>query len=335
MGNHTDNTPFARTTFKVSFSDYNFPDLEHEIAAARESSAEVRQHQVRTELEAMEAARDADVLVVQFAPITRSVIDRLAPAARIIRYGVGYDNVDVKYARALGIDVAYVPDYCTDEVAEHTTALLLALLRKLVPLHAGVRSGTWNTISLAAPILPFSETIVGFIGLGRIGRNVLERLRPHGFRFLVHDPFLNREAAEQMGLQLVTLQELLQEADAITLHAPLTSDTRHLLDERAFQGMKHTALIVNTSRGELIDTVALAAALRDGIVAGAALDVFEREPLPDDHPLRDAPNVLLTPHAAWYSTHAIQRLQQLVADEIRRALRREPPRCPVPMPKEG
>ena len=335
MSGHAGDAVRGSSAKAVAFTDFTFPDLRHEIAAAEELGAEVRQHQAKSEQQAMEAARGASVLVVQFASITPRVIDRLAPGARIIRYGVGYDNVDVRHARSRGIDVAYVPDYCTNEVAEHTTALLLALLRKLMPLHDGVRSGTWNAISLAAPILPFSETTIGFVGLGRIGSSVLERLRPHGFRFLVFDPHLDAEHATQLGFQAVAFDELLREADAITLHAPLTKDTRHILDEAALQRMKRTAFVVNTSRGELIDANALAAALREGVVAGAALDVFEREPLPDDAPLRDAPNLLLSPHAAWYSTHAIQRLQQLVADEIGRALRGEPPRCPVPQPKEG
>jgi D-3-phosphoglycerate dehydrogenase / 2-oxoglutarate reductase len=335
MGARADDAVRAPSVTTVAFTDFTFPDLEYEIAAAEEVGAEVRQVQAKSEAQVMEAARGADVLVVQFASITPRVIDLLAPGARIIRYGVGYDNVDVGHARERGVDVAYVPDYCTDEVAEHTTALLLALLRKLLPLHEGVRSGTWSAVSLAAPILPFSATTIGFVGLGRIGSTVLERLRPHGFRFLVFDPHLDAEHATRLGFQAVTFDELLREADAITLHAPLTKDTRHVIDAAALQRMKRTAFVVNTSRGELIDADALAAALREGVIAGAALDVFEREPLPEDAPLRDAPNLLLSPHAAWYSTHAIQRLQRLVADEIKRAVRGEPPRCPVPEPKEG
>ena len=176
---------------------------------------------------------------------------------------------------------------------------------------------------------PLSEATVGLIGLGRIGSEVRERLRPFGCRVVVHDPFLVAHQAEALGVELVALESLLADADAISLHAPLTPASQHLLGADSLALVKPTAVIVNTSRGPLIDTEALAAALRDGRLGGAALDVFEEEPLPADSPLRDCPNLLLTPHAAWYSSRSMGRLQRLAAEEVRRALLGEPLRCPV------
>lgn len=313
----------------VVVTDYSFPTLHHEQAAA--GDARFTAHQCRDAESVAVAVTGADVAVVQFAPMTRAALERLAPGARVIRYGVGFDNIDVKAAAELGIKVAYVPDYCTDEVADHTATLLLASLRKLATLDASIRAGQWAAVAVCKPMRSFKESTVGFLGLGRIGRAVMERLRPFGFSFLVFDPALPDADLAALGARKATSTDILFESvDALALHAPSTPATRGIVNTANLARMRSHAVVVNTARGDLIDPVALAAALRNGQIAGAALDVFDREPLPADHVLRDVPHLQLSPHAAWYSDTSIDRLQALAADEIRRALAGQPVRSPVP-----
>lgn len=311
--------------------DHRFAHLQQEAAAAAAAGADFRIAQCRVASEVEAACEGARVAVVQFAPVTEAALARLAPGARVIRYGVGFDNIDVRAATAKGIVVAYVPDYCTAEVADHTAALALALVRRVPQLDAAVRGGTWDVLATAPQIAPADEVTCGFLGLGRIGRETLQRLRPFGWRFLVHDPALPADEAARLGVEPVATPDgLFERANLLVLHLPLTASTRHVVDARAIGRMPHGALLVNTARGGLVDEEALAGALRSGALGGAAIDVFEQEPLPAASPLRAAPNLLLTPHAGWYSSAAVTRLQGMVADEITRALRGEPPRCPVP-----
>jgi len=316
-------------TKKLVVTDYNFPSLDHESRAAKTFDADFETHHATTTAEVVAALCGANVGLVQFAPVNSDAIAGMAEGAVLIRYGVGYDNIDTEAARAHGVKVAYVPDYCAAEVADHTVAMLLATLRKLARLDATTRDGSWGPVQQAAPILPFEETVIGFLGLGRIGLSVKRRLEPFGFRFLVSDPFLTDDVAREEGVEKVSLEDLAERSDALSLHAPLTADTRHVVNAGFLARMRPGAVIVNSSRGELIDTVALAISLSECKTAGAALDVFELEPLEADHPLRSAPNLLISPHAAWYSTKSIDRLQRLAAEEALRALREEQLRCPV------
>ncbi len=314
---------------RVVVTDWTFPNLDTERSVLADLGVDFEAYQALEENELIEAVAGADALLVQFAPITANVMAALEGCRVLVRYGVGVDNVDLEAAARHGVPVAYVPDYCMEEVADHTTALMLAMLRRLPAYDGSVRSHRWDAASVGGAMTPLSEATVGLIGLGRIGSEVRERLRPFGCRVVVHDPFLVAHQAEALGVELVALESLLADADAISLHAPLTPASQHLLGADSLALVKPTAVIVNTSRGPLIDTEALAAALRDGRLGGAALDVFEEEPLPADSPLRDCPNLLLTPHAAWYSSRSMGRLQQLAAEEVRRALLGEPLRCPV------
>jgi len=316
---------------KVVVTDHTFPALAQEQAAARAGGAEFVAHQC-TSAEAVAAAvTGADVAVVQFAPFGPAAAAAVRPGATVIRYGVGYDNIDLAAARAHGLRVGYVPDYCADEVADHTAAACLTLLRKLPALDASVRRGEWAAVRVGAPMKPFAETTVGFFGLGQIGRAVLARLRGFGFGFIAADPGLGAKDAAMLGVAVVAPDELFATADLVSLHAPATAATTGYVDAARLATMQSHAMIVNSARGSLIVERDLAAALAAGTIAGAALDVFATEPLPADSPLRDAPNLLLTPHAAWYSDAAIGRLQGLVAQDIARALRGEGPRKPVPM----
>ncbi len=308
---------------RVVVTDYTFPDLAQERAAA---GAGFAAHQCRNAEEVAAAVAGAQVAVVQFAPFGPEAAAAMKPGGTVIRYGVGYNNIDLAACAAHGLRVGYVPDYCADEVADHTAAAALTLLRKLMPMDASVRRGEWAAVKLAKPMKPFAQTRFGFFGLGQIGRAVLTRLRGFGFQFLAHDPGV----AALEGVEMVSAEELLARADIISLHAPATPVTTGYFHVARLATMQSHAMIVNSARGQLIVEADLAEALKSGVIAGAALDVFHVEPLPADNPLRDAPNLILTPHAAWYSEAAIHRLQELVAEDIARALRGEGPRKPVP-----
>jgi D-3-phosphoglycerate dehydrogenase len=310
---------------KVVITDATFPDVDREEAAAKAQGASFERRACKTADEVTEALQGADVAVVQFAPLAAAAIAGLAPGARAIRYGVGYNNFDLAALDAAGVKAAYVPDYCTEEVADHTAAAILTLLRKLAPLEAQVRRGEWNVVAVTKPLPAFRDTTLGFLGLGRIAQEVMKRLAPFGFRFIATDP-----VAKVNGVRMVDLPALLSEADVLTLHAPATPETMGIIDAKALARIKPTAYLVNSARGDLIVEDALAGALVAGKLAGAALDVFAVEPLPMDSPLRSAPNLMLTPHAAWYSDVAVAQLQGLVADEITRALTGQPPRRPIP-----
>jgi len=317
---------------RVVVTDATFPSLDHERAAAAKHQASFDVLDSSAEADVIAAAENTDVLLVQFANVSRHVMEVLPQNATIVRYGLGLDNLDLAAANERGIKVAYVPDYATGEVADHTASLVLASLRKIIPLDHSVRAGQWDPVGIAKPLQGFSDSTVGFFGFGRIGREVHARLQPFGFKSIVHDPFANPTEINALNARAVDLDELFSKSDVITLHVPLTPDTKKVVDARRLSQMRRNAIVVNTARGGLIDAEALARALEAGTIAGAALDVFEHEPLPENSLLRSCPNLILTPHAAWYSTRAAEALQALAADEVDRALSGIPPRCPAPLP---
>jgi D-3-phosphoglycerate dehydrogenase len=309
----------------VVVTDQAFGGTQRERTVAEKRGATFAAYQVRDELATVEATVGAKVVFVNFAPITAKVLRGLAPGGVVIRYGIGYDNVDIAAASRFGIRVCNVPDYGADTVADHTVALLLAGLRRVAGYSARIRSEGWIEPASIGRIKGF----IGLVGTGRIGRSVAKRLRPFGFHILAADPLVGQAALEGTGIELVTLDEVLEHSDAISLHAPLTEENHHLLDAHAFSRMRPGVVIVNTSRGPLIDESALAAALESGRVAAAGLDVHEVEPLPAGSSLRALPDVMLTPHAAFYSEASLANLQRLAAEEADRALAGEPLRCLV------
>src|SRR6516225_6376201 len=254
----------------------------------------------------------ADALIVQWAPVSAAVLDA-APACRFIsRLGIGIDMIDVGAATERGVAVANTPDYCVAEVTAHTLAMALWLLRGLGWYDAAIRRGEWSAAGPpAGPSRP-SATTIGVVGLGRIGAQVADQARSLGFQVVGCDPY----ATAQPGVRLVTFEELLRCSDLITLHAPLSAETSRLIRAETIALMRPGALLVNTCRGGLIDEDAVAAALRVGRLAGAALDVFETEPLPSASPLRSLPNVLLSPHAAWYSPASLAALPVQAAQQV-------------------
>ena len=277
----------------------------------------------------LDLAAGADALLVQ-TPVRAdaALIARLARCRVIGAYGVGYDHIDVAAAASRGIQVVHVPDYGTEEVAEHTLAIVLALLRGLPRLAAGVAAGRWDYTD-AGPLHRISGRTLGIVGLGRIGGRVADRARAFGFRVLACDPYVPAEAFAARGAEPRALEALLAESDVVTLHVPLTPETRGLVNARAFARMKRGSVLVNAARGAVVDEAALLAALDEGRIAAAGIDVLPEEPPAPEHPLRRDPRVLLTPHAAWYSEESKVALKRLLAEDIARVLAGEPARCPV------
>lgn len=261
-------------------------------------------------------ATEADVLVVQYATVDAELLDRLPHCRAVVRYGVGVDTIDVDAATARGVWVVNVPDYGTDEVADHTIALMLALLRGVAVLDRAVRAGDWS-LDAAPELRRLSALTLGVVGDGRIGAAVAHRAAAFGMDTLTHD-------VRPGG---VALDELLERSDVVSLHVPLTDATRHLVDPRR---MPRGSFLVNASRGGLVDPAAVLEALGDGTLAGAAFDVFETEPpTGSDLELVRHPRVIATPHAAWWSRESTRALKAEVAREALRVLRGERPRSPV------
>jgi D-3-phosphoglycerate dehydrogenase len=314
----------------VVITDATFPDVERERAVAEALGASFELCDCRTPEDVAAAVKGAKVAVVQFAELNAEAVEGLAPDATVIRYGVGYNNLDVAAMNKRNIQGVYVPDYCTSEVADHTAAMILAKLRKLEAFDTSVRAGDWAAVKIAKPMKAFGDTKIGFFGFGRIAQAVAERLAPFGFQFLATDPMFDEAKNNPLKVKGVSFEELICESDCISLHAPATRDTIGRMNADAFVKMKSTSYVVNSARGDLIDETALATALTNGEIAGASVDVFLQEPLAADSPLRSAPNLTMSPHAAWYSDVAVESLQSLVADEITRALTGKSARRPIP-----
>lgn len=266
-----------------------------------------------SEDELIEHTRAADALCVTSARITRRVIEHLERCKVIVRYGVGFDVVDVDAATERGILVCTMPDFCTDEVANHALMLLLACNRRLITLHDKLRNGVWGRPQLRR-IGPLTGETLGIAGYGRIGRAMARRGRALGMRIIAADPYL--ADPPEADDRILPLDEVLAAADYLSLHTPLNADTRGLIDERALRLMQPHAYLINTSRGPVVDQPALVRALRDRWIAGAGLDVMETEPLPSDDPLLSLPNVVLTPHSAFYSEASIQRQHEKAAENV-------------------
>ena len=297
----------------VVITDSNL-DSDADEDVLREAGITTLRLQARTDADVIAGLSqvDADALIVQWAPVPATVLDA-APSCRFIsRLGIGYDMIDVAAATERGVAVANTPDYCVDEVVAHTLAMALWLLRGLGRFDATVRDGAWSAAEPYPNACRPSDTTIGVIGLGRIGSRVAEQAIALGFGVLACDPY----AAAPASVRLTGLNELLRGSDLVTLHAPLNDQTRHLIRADTIAAMRPGALLVNTCRGGLIDEAALVAALRAERLAGAALDVFETEPLPASSALRAQSNVLLTPHAAWYSSASLAELPVQAARQV-------------------
>jgi D-3-phosphoglycerate dehydrogenase len=307
---------------KFVITDCGFPTIAIEREIIENAGGQLAAFQCKTEEDVIAAAKDAAAILVQWAPLTRAVMQELPRCKVIVRYGIGIDNIDLDAARVRGIKVCNVPDYCIDEVADHTLALAMSLARQLPMIDQLVRQGVWKIVPPRS-MLASRQMTFATIGYGRIARAVLDRARGCKFRLATCDPYLPVGTELPPDIQLLDMDKALRTADIVSLHLPLTEATRHLINEEALSKMKSTSLLLNTARGGVVNTVELAAVLRRAQIAGAALDVFEQEPLEGDHPLRKCTNVLLTSHIGWYSELSQPQLQRMAADEAVRAIKDE------------
>lgn len=319
-------------TPRVVVTDYSFPELTYERDMATELGAElIVGDGVTAEEDVAKLTAGADVVLLAYAQITDTVLRGLAPGATVIRYGIGFDTVDLDAARRHSVRVCNVPDYGADTVADHTVMLTLSSIRRVQDYHQALTANEngWAHPTDYGPIPALSDVTFGLVGTGQIGQKVAERLRGFGTEVIAYDPYADPSVVAAAGIELVTFDDLLATSDVISAHAPLTPETRHILNAEAITAMKDTAILVNTARGGLIDTTAAADAVTQGHLGGLAFDVFEDEPLTAGHPLRTAPRTLLTPHTAFYSERSLDNLQRLAAEEMARACRGEDLRCPI------
>jgi len=320
---------------KVVVTDYIEPDLDWEAEQLRQIGVDYSFHQLKfgTPAQVAEIVHDADILIVNMAKITAEVIEALRRCKLIIRHGVGYDNVDVEAATARGIVVANVPDYCVHEVAEQAVMLILACQRKLLVqdriLHESSAKGEW-AFDPVYPVFSLRDKTAGIIGCGRIGSTVYRMLQGFGMRFLITDPYLSSRRKRALGIETVPLERVLEEADIITVHAPLNEETYHMLDEPQFKMMKPTAILVNTARGGIVNLRALDGALRRGEIAHAGIDVYEEKEPPDpDFPLLHNERAICTPHLSWLSEESGWSIREKIVEDVRRFVQGQGPRCPV------
>ncbi|MFQ5764077.1 MAG: 2-hydroxyacid dehydrogenase [Rhodospirillales bacterium] len=255
-------------------------------------------------------AGDADVILTCYANITAKVIAAAARLKGIVKYGVGTDSIDIDAATRRGVLVVNCPDYGSDTVADHAFALLIALARRICVLDRAMREHAWAWPAPEFFGVDLAGKTIGLVGFGRIGRAMARRAEGFGMMRLAFDPYVDPASVAEFGVRFVSLDELLADADFVSLHCVLTPETRSLIDRAALGRMKETSFLIDVSRGAIVDEEALVRALDDGRIAGAAFDVFVDEPLGADHPLRGHDNVILTPHLAWYTREAFERVER-------------------------
>ena len=301
-----------KNKFKVVITDCDHGSIEEEKKEFGRIAAELILAQIEEEEELIRVGTDADGLLNQYALLTRKVLETLPKCKVISRYGVGVDSVDLKAATDLGIIVANVPDYCMDEVANQTIAMILTLIRKTAFFDRKVKSGEWD-FHLGIPIYRTKGKTLGLIGCGKIGLEVAKRISAFGVKVMTFDPYLEK-APE--GIELKDFDSVLKESNFISVHCPLNNSTRHLIGEKEFKKMEKKPLLINTSRGPIIDEKALIHALREGLLSGAGLDVLETEPPDSQNPLLRMENVVLSPHVGFYSEESISELKRRTAKNV-------------------
>ncbi|MFD0716014.1 C-terminal binding protein [Paenibacillus sp. GCM10027626] len=307
----------------VAVTDSGFPDLAQEKRILEPLGFRFVEGQCKTAGEVIALCRDADAILTQWSPVTAEAIEALDKCRVIVRYGIGVDNVDLEAARRKNIPVVNVPDYAIQEVADHALSLMLAIVRKIPQVVQRVRAGIWE-ISPCRPIIGLQGKTLGVAGFGNIARAVVQRGQAFGLQAIGYDPFVSEETFAALGAEKVDWESLLARSDMLSVHMPLTKETKHIFNEAAFGAMKRSSSLINTSRGGTVDTAALIKALQAGEIAGAALDVLEHEPIARDNPLLQIEQCIVTSHCAWYSESSLLRLQEYAALEIKRLFGGEP-----------
>lgn len=312
---------------KVIITDHPFASLDIAKEILTSNGMELEDISTHDPEIIMSHTRDADGILSGMAKIDNQVIDALTQCKVIVRLGTGYDTIDVKAASAKGIMVGNVPDFCMDEVSDHAVALMLTAGRKILEGHKAVHEGKWGPRSVQIDTFyRIKDQVVGLFGFGRISRLTAEKVCGFGMKCLACDPFVSKEDMSEVGVEKVEMDELLKRSDYISLHTPLMEETEHLFNMDKFRSMKKSAWIINTSRGPIIKEEDLVAALDQGLIAGAALDVLEFEPPDKDNsPLLNRDNVIVTPHIGWMSLGARDDMQRKGVEEVVRVLKGEKP----------
>jgi len=312
----------------IAVTDSVFPSLDPAKAALAKLNPTFRMSKSSNADDILAVARDADAILVTYAKLTRDILMQTTKCKAIGRFGLGVDNIDLPAAKEKGIQVNYVPDYCIREVSDHAMALLLSLIRKIPLSNKLVQSGRWE-MPAVVPIRRIEGTVLGLIGFGHIPRLVAPKAQSFGIKVIAYDPFAKPDVFRAAKVESVDLDTLLRRADYVSVHAPLTPQTRGMINADVFAKMKKGAYIVNTARGPLIDEPALIAALDAGQVGGAGLDVVAAEPLAKDSPLLGRDNVIISPHTAFYSIEALEELQSKCASDVARVLSGEKAVYPI------
>lgn len=301
--------------YKVVILKTIFPDTKVEEEILREIGAELISVPGADEDIIMQHISDADAIVTTYVQVTEKMLEAAKRCKVVVRAGIGVDAIDIQAATRRGIYVANVPDYCFDEVSDHTLALVLALQRKINILSQKVKGGVWR-VDEAKPVFALRGQTYGLVGFGNIARLVAKKAQAFGFNVIATDPFVSLEEANRFGVELVEFANLLQVSDVISIHAPLSKSTYHMFNEETIGKMKKNACLVNTSRGGLVDQKALYNALKLRKIAGAALDVMEEEPPKSNEPLLTLDNVIVTPHIAYYSEASEIELRKRFSREV-------------------
>jgi D-3-phosphoglycerate dehydrogenase len=319
---------------KVLIADYDFGNVDVEREILEGAGFEVVAAQCKNEDEVIARGRDADGVITQYAPVQARAIAAFERCQVIARYGTGVDIVDVDAATRNGIQVTNAPnDWCADEVADHAVALWLGAARKLGQYDRATRAGEWRW-QTGQPIARLRGRVFGLLSFGSIARNIAAKVRAFGVEIWAHDPFMDDDFIESAGVRPVSMDELIEGSDYLVIQSPLTRDTRGLMDEGNLRRMKRDAILVNTARGPIVPDRALYRALTEGWIAGAAVDDLEEEPAKvrdwrPDSPLFKLENIIITPHAAYYSEQSIDTVRHIAAEEVARVLSGQPPRSPV------
>jgi len=303
--------------YQVIITDCDHGSIREEKEEFDRIGIELILAQVREEEDLIRMCRDADGLINQYAFLTRKVLEKLPKCKVIARYGVGVDSIDLKAATDLGIIVANVPDYCIDEVSDHAIAMILSLARKTPLYNQRAKSGEWD-FRLGIPIHRIRGKTLGLIGCGKIGLEVARKIAIFGVRVISFDPYVEKAPD---GIELKDFDTVLKKSDFISIHCPLNESTHHLIGEKELKKMEKKPLLINTSRGPIIDEKALIRALEEGLISGAGLDVLEKEPPDSGNPMLGMENVILSPHVGFYSEESISELKRRTAKNVSDVLR--------------
>ena len=311
--------------YKVAVTDFGAEEIDVEKAILEPLGCEVvgplRPPATKDEQKLIDLVKDADYVITQFSPVTAAVVNSMQKSKIIVRYGIGVDNVDLKVAAAKKIPVCNVPDYCIDEVADSALAMILDLVRKISAHAILIKSGKWGLAVPIKELCVLNEMTVGIVGFGRIGRAVAARLKPFRCKTIVFDPVVDAATIKAAGCTPGNFDELLQSSDLVTLHCPSNEKTKQMINAETLGKMKNGAMLVNTSRGTLVKTDDLTAALKSGQLSAAALDVTDPEPINMDNPLVKLDNVIINPHLASASLGAVDKLRKGVANIVAMAVK--------------